>query len=312
MRWEEPHHPGPGLQLDRHSNPLSSHFATRPHNASPFATPALGCPRERGADRTAAAGAQRRAPGRRQRPARLPLPAPARQAAHLDPDRDRGGRDRRRPRRLRRAGDRRSGRPSPPSCSACWPSSRSPTRAPSRASSRPTPPRTAWNWEAATRCPKRPRCCARATTATPSARSPAPLPTTSRASSPSTPTRRRAPTPTATGRPTTTTTRSAWSRCPSAPRTCPSSTAGASRACARWRSSRTPSARPSGCTLESEALDERYEIFSGKEQDQVWLRRLFSPTFVVWLGEEAPKKFAFELVAGIALLLRQRPQEVGR
>jgi hypothetical protein len=50
--------------------------------------------------------------------------------------------------------------------------------------------------------------------------------------------------------------------------------------------------------LESEALDERYEIFSGKEQDQVWLRRLFSPTFVVWLGEEAPKKFAFELVAG--------------
>ena len=50
--------------------------------------------------------------------------------------------------------------------------------------------------------------------------------------------------------------------------------------------------------LESEALDERYEIFSGKEQDQVWLRRLFSPTFIVWLGEEAPKKFAFELVSG--------------
>ena len=51
-------------------------------------------------------------------------------------------------------------------------------------------------------------------------------------------------------------------------------------------------------TLESEALAERYEIFAGKEQDQVWLRRLFSPTFVVWLGEEAPKKFAFELVGG--------------
>ncbi len=50
--------------------------------------------------------------------------------------------------------------------------------------------------------------------------------------------------------------------------------------------------------LESEALDERYEIFSGKDQDQVWLHRLFSPTFIVWLGEEAPKKFAFELVAG--------------
>jgi len=51
-------------------------------------------------------------------------------------------------------------------------------------------------------------------------------------------------------------------------------------------------------TLESEVLAERYEIFAGKEQDQVWLRRLFSPTFVVWLGEEAPKKFAFELAGG--------------
>jgi hypothetical protein len=50
--------------------------------------------------------------------------------------------------------------------------------------------------------------------------------------------------------------------------------------------------------LESAALEERYEIFAGKEQDQVWLRRLFSPTFIVWLGEEAPKKFAFELVGG--------------
>jgi hypothetical protein len=50
--------------------------------------------------------------------------------------------------------------------------------------------------------------------------------------------------------------------------------------------------------LESEVLDERYEIFSGTGQDQVWLRRFFSPTFVVWLGEEAPKKFAFELIDG--------------
>jgi hypothetical protein len=50
--------------------------------------------------------------------------------------------------------------------------------------------------------------------------------------------------------------------------------------------------------LESEALDERYEIFAGKEQDQVWLRRLFSPTFIVWMTDKAPKKFAFELVDG--------------
>jgi len=50
--------------------------------------------------------------------------------------------------------------------------------------------------------------------------------------------------------------------------------------------------------LESEELDKKYEIFAGKEQDAVWLRRLFSPTFIVWLNEAAPNKFAFELVDG--------------
>jgi hypothetical protein len=50
--------------------------------------------------------------------------------------------------------------------------------------------------------------------------------------------------------------------------------------------------------LESEALDNKYEIFAGKGQDPVWLRQLFAPTFIVWLTEAAPKKFAFELVDG--------------
>jgi hypothetical protein len=50
--------------------------------------------------------------------------------------------------------------------------------------------------------------------------------------------------------------------------------------------------------LESEALDKKYEIFAGKEQDMVWLRRLFAPSFIVWLTDSAPKKFAFELVGG--------------
>ena len=50
--------------------------------------------------------------------------------------------------------------------------------------------------------------------------------------------------------------------------------------------------------LESETLDKKYEIFAGKEQDMVWLRQLFAPTFIVWLTDAAPKKFAFELVAG--------------
>jgi len=50
--------------------------------------------------------------------------------------------------------------------------------------------------------------------------------------------------------------------------------------------------------LESEVLDEKYEIFAGKEQDANWLRQLFSPTFIVWLTDSAPEKFAFELVDG--------------
>ena len=38
--------------------------------------------------------------------------------------------------------------------------------------------------------------------------------------------------------------------------------------------------------LESEALDKRYEIFYGAEDDEVWMKRLFSPTFIVWLDRE--------------------------
>ncbi len=51
-------------------------------------------------------------------------------------------------------------------------------------------------------------------------------------------------------------------------------------------------------TLESEKMVDRYEVFVGKDQDEVWLRRLFSPSFIVWLTESAPDKFAFELVGG--------------
>jgi len=51
-------------------------------------------------------------------------------------------------------------------------------------------------------------------------------------------------------------------------------------------------------TLESEKLLDKYEIFATKEQDANWLRQLFSPTFIVWLADSAPDKFAFELVDG--------------
>lgn len=50
--------------------------------------------------------------------------------------------------------------------------------------------------------------------------------------------------------------------------------------------------------LESEALDQRYEIFVGKGQDPIWLRRFFTPTFIVWLTESVPDEFAFELDSG--------------
>jgi hypothetical protein len=51
--------------------------------------------------------------------------------------------------------------------------------------------------------------------------------------------------------------------------------------------------------FESEKLTERYEIFANPDlQDFNWLRQLFSPTFIVWLAESAPEKFAFELVGG--------------
>jgi hypothetical protein len=51
--------------------------------------------------------------------------------------------------------------------------------------------------------------------------------------------------------------------------------------------------------FESEELAERYEIFANPQlQDFNWLRQLFSPTFIVWLAESAPEKFAFELVGG--------------
>lgn len=51
-------------------------------------------------------------------------------------------------------------------------------------------------------------------------------------------------------------------------------------------------------TLESEAMRDRYEIFVRKGQDPVWVRRLFSPSFIVWLTDNPPKTFAFELEDG--------------
>jgi hypothetical protein len=50
--------------------------------------------------------------------------------------------------------------------------------------------------------------------------------------------------------------------------------------------------------LESAELDERYRIFASPKCDHVWLHELFSPRFIVFLLEQAPKGFAFEYVEG--------------
>ena len=61
-------------------------------------------------------------------------------------------------------------------------------------------------------------------------------------------------------------------------------------------------------TLESEELLDKYEIFATKEQDAVWLRRLFSPTFIVWLDRRGPGQVRLRARRRHPLLLRQRPQ----
>jgi hypothetical protein len=50
--------------------------------------------------------------------------------------------------------------------------------------------------------------------------------------------------------------------------------------------------------LESAELDSRYRIYASPESDRVWVRELFSPTFIVFLLERAPRGFAFEYVNG--------------
>jgi hypothetical protein len=54
--------------------------------------------------------------------------------------------------------------------------------------------------------------------------------------------------------------------------------------------------------LESEEFDKRYETFIGEHDDMNKARQIFEPSFIVWLAENAPKNFSFELVAGALCL----------
>jgi len=50
--------------------------------------------------------------------------------------------------------------------------------------------------------------------------------------------------------------------------------------------------------LESAAMADRYEIFVSEYQDLNWMRQLFSPSFIVWMTESAPERFSLELFGG--------------
>ena len=50
--------------------------------------------------------------------------------------------------------------------------------------------------------------------------------------------------------------------------------------------------------VESELADKKFEIFTGKNDEMNRARQVFTPTFIVWLGEEAHEGLAFELSAG--------------
>lgn len=49
---------------------------------------------------------------------------------------------------------------------------------------------------------------------------------------------------------------------------------------------------------ESAAVDERFEIFTGANDDLNVARQILSPTFLVWLEANSSQEYAFELVAG--------------
>lgn len=60
-------------------------------------------------------------------------------------------------------------------------------------------------------------------------------------------------------------------------------------------------ARHSKLWTESTALNERYAVSTSPYQDPNWLRQLFSPAFVDWLGTKPPAGFSFELAYGALL-----------
>ncbi len=50
--------------------------------------------------------------------------------------------------------------------------------------------------------------------------------------------------------------------------------------------------------LGSAEFDQHYRVYASPRRDDVWFHELFSPAFIVFLIEQAPKGFAFEYVEG--------------
>jgi hypothetical protein len=50
--------------------------------------------------------------------------------------------------------------------------------------------------------------------------------------------------------------------------------------------------------LGSAELDQHYRVYAAPQRDDVWFHELFSPAFIVFVIEQAPKGFAFEYVEG--------------
>jgi hypothetical protein len=50
--------------------------------------------------------------------------------------------------------------------------------------------------------------------------------------------------------------------------------------------------------LGSAEFDQHYRVYAAPQRDDIWFHELFSPAFIVFLIEYAPKGFAFEYVEG--------------
>lgn len=53
-----------------------------------------------------------------------------------------------------------------------------------------------------------------------------------------------------------------------------------------------------GTEFESEAVNRTWAVQVAADQDEGWLRELFAPTFLDWLGQHSPEDFTFELLEG--------------